>query len=143
MSRAASGGGALYIRTLGARHLERDGDARRGAGVEAKSDCPPGAPRLRRGEGRVCGTRPLPTSRPESDEARARSSLKQLIHAIRTELGADILLSTGALRLNPTRAWSDVAAFTAAVDEGRLAEAARVYTGPFLDGFHVRGAGPF
>ena len=142
MNGTASGGGALYIRTFGACHLERDGTR-----VEALASKRRALAFL----ALVGSTGAKGVSRdaaaayfwPESDEAHARSSLKQLIHAIRTELGPDILVSTGALRLNPTCASSDVGAFIEAVEGGRLEEAARIYTGPFLDGFHVRGAGPF
>ena len=81
---------------------------------------------------------------PESDEERARASLKQLVYSLRVVLGyADVVLTSGDLRLNPERIASDVGDFRDAVRRGDHAEAARVYSGPFLHGLHLRGSGEF
>ncbi len=49
---------------------------------------------------------------PESDDERARTSLRQLVHALRTQLAEpDLLLPSAELRLNPAIITSDVAEF--------------------------------
>lgn len=74
---------------------------------------------------------------PEDDDVRARAKLSQLLYALRTELGADLIEGTSVLRLDPTTVRSDVAAFDTALAERRDADAVALYTGPFLDGFHL------
>jgi TolB-like protein/DNA-binding SARP family transcriptional activator len=84
---------------------------------------------------------------PESGEERARTSLRQLVHLLRNQLHEPNLLTPSVeLRLNAQAISSDVAEFRAALaaaDRAKaadLATAADLYRGPFLDGFHVRGA---
>jgi adenylate cyclase len=78
---------------------------------------------------------------PESSEPRARTSLNQLIHAIRQQLGTpDLLIGTTVLRLNPDRITSDISQFRLAIKQGNHEEAVALHTGPFLDGFYMRGA---
>jgi DNA-binding SARP family transcriptional activator len=49
---------------------------------------------------------------PESSEPRARSSLNQLIHAVRQQLRTpDLLIGSSVLRLNPERITSDTSQF--------------------------------
>ncbi|MEO6525969.1 MAG: tetratricopeptide repeat protein [Gemmatimonadaceae bacterium] len=80
----------------------------------------------------------------ESDETRARGALKQLVHAIRQQLGApDLLIGVTDLRLNPEFVQSDVADFDAALVAGAPERAVALYAGPFLDGFHLRDAAEF
>src|ERR671920_182952 len=74
----------------------------------------------------------------------ARRSLNQAIYALRQDLGSeDALLGTRDLRLNRERVTSDVAELEQARAEGRHEDAAALYTGPFLDGFHLPGAREF
>jgi serine/threonine-protein kinase len=81
---------------------------------------------------------------PEADEERARTSLRQLVHALRTQLSAqDLLLPSAELRLNPDVITSDVAEFRAAVRAGHDEAAVRLHVGPFLDGFYLKGADGF
>ena len=81
---------------------------------------------------------------PESSEERARTSLKQLVHSLRQQLGSpDILLGTAELRLNPELVSSDVAEFRHALARADWAAAAALYAGPFLEGFYLRGADDF
>jgi DNA-binding SARP family transcriptional activator len=81
---------------------------------------------------------------PESDEERARASLKQLVHSLRAGLAmADVVLTSGDLRLNPDCVASDVGAFRDAIRQGDRESAARVYAGPFLDGFYLRRSDGF
>lgn len=81
---------------------------------------------------------------PEADEDRARHALKQSVYSIRRELGADdIIVGTASLSLNPTLITSDVREFEAAIAAGDLAGAVALYTGPFLDGVHLKDSAEF
>src|SRR5262245_39953851 len=81
---------------------------------------------------------------PDSTRSRGRNALHQAIHAIRATLGADaILTGTLELRLNPDIVRSDVAEFRERFAAGDAAAAARLYSGPFLDGVYVKDAVEF
>jgi TolB-like protein/DNA-binding SARP family transcriptional activator/Tfp pilus assembly protein PilF len=81
---------------------------------------------------------------PESDSARARNALKQMLHTIRTFLGAqDAILGTAELRLNPHHVDSDVQRFRDALEAGHPEEAVRHYEGAFLDGVFLEGSAEF
>lgn len=80
---------------------------------------------------------------PEADEDRARHALSQALYNLRRDLGADVVLSTPALRLDPALVSSDVADFQAAVAAKAWDSAAALYAGPFLDGFHLTDAAEF
>nr|MBA3891648.1 hypothetical protein [Gemmatimonadaceae bacterium] len=78
---------------------------------------------------------------PESDESRARLSLRQVLHLTHSQLGEPELLGSGPdLRLDPARCTSDVGDFRMAIAARDGTGAAALYTGPFLAGFHVRRA---
>lgn len=71
----------------------------------------------------------------------ARHTLSQALYVLRKELGESVFVVTGdEVGLNAALVRSDVDAFLAAVEEGRLEDAVREYTGPFLDGFFVPDA---
>lgn len=77
---------------------------------------------------------------PDSDEARARNSLKQVLFGLRRELGDSLLTSAGpTLRLDPSAIGSDLADFDAALVAEDLAAAVDLYRGSFLDGFYLPG----
>lgn len=80
---------------------------------------------------------------PDADEDRARRNLSQLLYAMRTELGADLVEGTGTLRLDPARCTADVGDFDAAVTDRRDADAVAAYRGAFLDGFHLPESADF
>jgi DNA-binding SARP family transcriptional activator len=98
----------------------------------------------------VCGDRGCTRERllallwPESDEAHARHGLRDALHAIRHTLTPASIPSTASLlHLDPATVGSDVVEFTEALASGRLADAARAYGGPLLDGFHLDDAQEF
>ncbi|MBS1241407.1 MAG: transcriptional activator protein [Gemmatimonadetes bacterium] len=98
----------------------------------------------------VCGERGCSRERllallwPESDESHARHGLRDALHTLRHTLTpACIPSSASLLRLDPAVVASDVVEFTQAMASGRLADAARAYRGPLLDGFHLDGAPEF
>jgi len=81
---------------------------------------------------------------PESDDERGRTSLRQLVHALRTQVAEpDLLLPSAELRLNPAVITSDVAAFREATAKGELDVAGALYRAPFLDGFYLKSAHSF
>ena len=57
---------------------------------------------------------------------------------MRRDLGAVVNVATPTLRLDPERITSDVADFRAAIAAKEWATAAALYTGPFLDHFHLQ-----
>lgn len=82
---------------------------------------------------------------PESDDERARSSLSQALYAIRRAMngGGDPVSGTTVLTLNDGVITTDVAAFERSCELGDLGAAVQAYSGPFLDGFFVKGAAAF
>jgi DNA-binding SARP family transcriptional activator len=81
---------------------------------------------------------------PESDAARARHALNQLLHMQRKLLtGRELFLGGKTLRLNPATIRTDVGEFEDALDRGALEPAVAVYAGPFLDGFFLKDAPEF
>jgi len=81
---------------------------------------------------------------PERDSENARKLLNQAVHALRRALGPDAILSAGdELRLGSSVVRCDVATFEAALAAGELERAVGLYSGPFLDGFHLGSAPEF
>jgi DNA-binding SARP family transcriptional activator/tetratricopeptide (TPR) repeat protein/TolB-like protein len=81
---------------------------------------------------------------PDSDEERARRLLSQAVYMLRRDLGSDdAILGVRDLRLGAGVLTSDVAEFQEALDARSYERAATLYGGPFLDGFHLPGAGEF
>ena len=80
----------------------------------------------------------------ESDAARARHALNQLLHIQRKLLtGRELFLGGKTLRLNPAAIGTDIGEFEDALDRGDREAAAAVYGGPFLDGFFLKDAPEF
>jgi serine/threonine protein kinase len=81
---------------------------------------------------------------PESDEEHGRNALRQSLHTLRRELrDPEVLQGSDILRLDPAAIASDLREFDAARAAGRPEDAAGLYAGPFLDGFHVGGSPEF
>lgn len=82
---------------------------------------------------------------PESTEDRARNALNQSLHALRTSLGGDVLISRGreAVGVARDRLRSDAVAFDEAFEADRYEDALDLYRGELLEGFHVAGAPGF
>src|SRR5436190_3125697 len=81
---------------------------------------------------------------PDSDEDRARHSLRQNLYALRTGLGRDVVRSVGpTLTLDETTIRSDVADFRAALASGDRERAVLLARGAFLDGFYLQGTSGF
>jgi serine/threonine protein kinase len=82
---------------------------------------------------------------PDRPGERARNTLRQALFALRRELGvADLLVGGGStLSLNPAVLTSDAQDLDRARAAGELEQVARLYTGPFLDGFQLDHAPAF
>lgn len=81
---------------------------------------------------------------PELDAGHARGALRQALRFIRREVGDGVLNGhrEAELRLEDGMLWCDAIAFGLACQEGRLADALRLYRGDFLNGFFVSDASP-
>jgi TolB-like protein/DNA-binding SARP family transcriptional activator/Flp pilus assembly protein TadD len=81
---------------------------------------------------------------PEADSDHARGLLKQACYALRRDLHQPhLFIGVTQLRLNSQVMASDVQAFETALERGDQAEAAELYTGPFLDGFYLSVSAEF
>ena len=82
---------------------------------------------------------------PDSDNTRARQSLRNCLYQIRQSLGAEVLTNRGStdVGVNPSMLCVDAVALRAAVAEGRFVDAAALYRGSFLTGFHIDDAPEF
>ena len=66
--------------------------------------------------------------------------MTQSLYHIRKALGGERIFLGGAdLRVDPALLTSDVGDFLLAIAERRFADAEALYSGPFLDGFHLNG----
>lgn len=82
---------------------------------------------------------------PEVDEARARGSLRQSLHVLRSELSADSVATLGdeEISLSPDALRCDAVEFERAIHEKRVSDAVAMYGGEFLPGFSLDGAEEF
>jgi DNA-binding SARP family transcriptional activator len=81
---------------------------------------------------------------PDASPAGGRRALSQALWALRRDLACDALfLGVQTLQLNPAVAACDVVRFEEALGAGRLADAARSYGGPLLEGFRLPLADDF
>ena len=78
---------------------------------------------------------------PDQDDAHARNALSQAVHFLRRSLGAKAVPSRtdDDLALDPELVWCDALAFEDAASSNRLLEAAELYQGELLPGFHFAG----
>jgi TolB-like protein/DNA-binding SARP family transcriptional activator len=81
---------------------------------------------------------------PDASADKGRRLLSEAVYQIRKELGDLALVGSGEmLAVDATVLPSDVREFREAVANGRLAEAATLYTAPFLDAWYVEEAPDF
>ena len=133
----------LRIHTFGGCYIERDG-----ARLDAVSGQRKGLALLAllaaSGERGMSREVLLAYLWPDSDEERARTSLKQLVHSLRSQLSApELLMPSAELRLNGEVITSDVGELRAAARRDDNETVASLYDGPFLDGFYLKAAGEF
>jgi TolB-like protein/DNA-binding SARP family transcriptional activator len=78
---------------------------------------------------------------PESDAEKSRHLLSDAVYRVNQALGQEVIVAAGDdLRLDQALLPSDVAEFEDALARNDPAAAARIYAGPFLDGFFIEGA---
>jgi DNA-binding SARP family transcriptional activator len=81
---------------------------------------------------------------PERDAEHARHALSNSLYVIRKALGDDAVLTRGDdLQLNLARVSVDAVDLESAVQAGDYEDAAELYLGPLLDGFHLDRASEF
>jgi serine/threonine protein kinase/DNA-binding SARP family transcriptional activator len=87
----------------------------------------------------------LPLFWPELDQQHARGALRQALHVLRANLGAETVASRGdeEVGLDFARIWCDVAAFQQAIADDALREAVDFYRGHLLEGFFISDAPEF
>jgi TolB-like protein len=79
---------------------------------------------------------------PDENEQRARNALSQTVHAIRRDIGQQVLLTQGheLIGVDPAGLSCDAVAFEARLDQNELEEALRLYRGEFLRGLAIGDA---
>jgi DNA-binding SARP family transcriptional activator len=78
---------------------------------------------------------------PDSGTRRARHALADSVYRLNETLGGSAVLVVGdQLRLNGAIVICDVSMFRDAIAMGAWEDAARLYSGPFMDGFFLQGA---
>ena len=80
---------------------------------------------------------------PESTTDSARHSLHQLLYYLRQQAGENVFIGSDPLILNREIMESDLVQFETAIRDGSLEEAAELYKGSFLDGFHLNDSSEF
>lgn len=81
---------------------------------------------------------------PDGSEERGRHALAQTVYSLRRDLGNDAAIAGPAeLHLDPTVLSSDTFDLAAALESGDGEAVARLYCGPFLDGFYLHDAPAF
>src|SRR2546425_5104790 len=82
---------------------------------------------------------------PELDNAHARNSLRQAVHALRAALGRDAVVARGEeeVGLSEQAVSCDVREFAAALEAGEAERALELYRGGLLEGVHVSDAAEF
>ncbi|MBW8773314.1 MAG: hypothetical protein JF590_08510, partial [Gemmatimonadetes bacterium] len=81
---------------------------------------------------------------PDEPDEKARRNLTHALYALRRDLGGEgAITGNNDLRLDPGQLSTDVADFVRARSGGDLEEAAALYVGPFLDGFHLPASAEF
>lgn len=79
---------------------------------------------------------------PELDQFAARRALRNTLYQLRLALGEDVFVSRGDDEVMiGAGVWCDVVALRDAVAASRHDEAAALYRGPLLDGFHIDNVG--
>jgi DNA-binding SARP family transcriptional activator/TolB-like protein len=132
----------IRLNTLGTPTLQRD-DGPTGAGATQRRPLAVLALLAVAGERGMTRDKIIAYLWPERSDERARHVLAQTLYALRRDSGAEVVLGTSDLRLNPATIRSDVAEFEAAVARGDADHAAALYGGAFLDGFYINEASDF
>lgn len=76
---------------------------------------------------------------PDLDHQHARNALRQAVHALRSAVGADVMLARGEeeLGVNEESLWCDVREFDPALKAREAERALELYRGGLFNGFHL------
>jgi len=80
---------------------------------------------------------------PDDEDERARHSLAQTLYALRRACGSDVIEGAATLRIDASTIGTDIGDLAAALAAHDPERAASLYTGAFLDGFHLPNSGEF
>jgi serine/threonine-protein kinase len=82
---------------------------------------------------------------PELDQAHSRAALRKAVHALRSLLGAGVIVSHGreAIGIAAEALWCDAVEFASATEDGRLERALELYRGELMPGFHLSGCADY
>src|SRR5438046_1810691 len=133
----------IRLKTFGTPALQRD-DGPLGPGASQRRRLALLAILAAAGEEGVSRDKIVAYLWPDAGDDQARHALAQMLYLLRREEpGAEIVVGTSELSLNPDAIQSDVAEFKAALAAGDVDRVAAVYTAPFLDGFYLTNAADF
>jgi TolB-like protein len=129
----------IELRTLGATQLRPQGAPDRGLYLQPKRLAVLAYLATARPRGMHRRDGLLVVFWPEESEQRARNALSQTLHAIRRNVGHDVLLSGGHefIGINPAGLACDAVEFEEHLERGELEEALRLYRGEFLRGLLI------
>jgi len=130
------------LRTLGGLSLQRDGSVVTGAPAQRRRLALLAAIAAA-GEAGISRDRLQAMFWPESDSESARHALNQLLFLVRRDLGPGVLSGTAELWLGSESVSTDMLDLERAASAGDDEQVVALYAGPFLDGFHLRGAPEF
>ena len=82
---------------------------------------------------------------PTLDQSHARSAVRKTVHAVRSVLGEDAIVSFGDEELvaGPDAPSCDAVELTTHIEAGRLGRAIELYRGDLMPGFHLPECGEF
>ncbi|HUF50760.1 MAG TPA: BTAD domain-containing putative transcriptional regulator [Longimicrobiales bacterium] len=133
----------IHIRLLGGASIETKDGPLAGRGVQRRRVALLAILAAARGVP-VTRDRVIALIWPDAGDQKARHLLSVALHEMRRLLGEEAIRSTGdSLALNRDLVRADVAEFDAAIADRRYEDAAQLYAGPFLDGFHLSDAAEF
>jgi TolB-like protein len=132
----------IELRTLGAAEVHATGSSREGVHLSPKRLALLAYLATARPRGMHRRDSLLVVFWPEESEQRARNALSQSLHAIRTEVGRQVLVSRGQelIGVDTDRLSCDAVEFEAHVERGEFEEGLRLYRGEFLRGLTIHDA---
>ena len=135
----------IELRTLGATEVRAQGSSGRGVHVSPKRLALLAYLATARPRGMHRRDSLLVMFWPEESEQRARNALSQTLHAIRRDIGQELLLSQGheLIGVDPARLSCDAVEFEDRLDHGELEAGLGLYRGEFLRGVLIGGATGF
>src|SRR5262245_23456724 len=129
---------SVRLTVLGGASLTRSGSAMTGVASQRRSLALLAVLAVNEGRG-ISREKLTALLWPDADDESARNRLKQAIHVVRRELGADAVLGVNELRFGSSVVSCDLIDFERCLAAGELEAATAMYAGPFLDGFHAGG----